>query len=120
MNKKSKVYPLASHALWEEQFNRRLSWPASWYMSAISLKRAVDLLLPSINKDYEDILADRISDNLPSISAVCLLLIGYAIENILKGLCVIKHGAFNTNGNFKYSSHNLLNLSEYSWNYIVN
>jgi hypothetical protein len=39
-----------------------------------------------------------------------LLVLGYCIENLIKGLCIQKEGAFKNNGEFRFKNHKLLDL----------
>ena len=98
------------HKFWQEQFCRKLSWPHSWLMTAMSLRRAASILWENVLQD-SDIMCDLDSEECsPPISSIYMLLIGLAVENLSKGLCVLKEGAFNKKNEFRFTTHRLLDL----------
>ncbi|MEW6076757.1 MAG: hypothetical protein AB1724_02980 [Thermodesulfobacteriota bacterium] len=112
MMKRSKQIGHANHEKWIEQYSRRLSWPMSWLSVALSLRRAAAVLWEDVKKDNDKFLNDELEEIQRSISHHCLMLLGLSIENLLKGLCVSKFGAFNKNNKFKFTTHKLLVLCE--------
>ncbi len=112
MVKRRKIEVSALHELWEEQCQRRLEWPHSWLFSSMSLKRAANVLWCQVQKDYEAVLNSDHDKLSQSISSTLLLVLGYCIENLIKGLCIQKEGAFNAKGEFRFKNHKLLDLLE--------
>lgn len=114
MINRSKQYRHASHDYWQEEYRRCLSWPMCWLSIAESLRRSANILWEVVQRDNDKIFKEGSEDIQPSISQNCLLLLGLSMENLLKGICVSKYGAFNNGNEFKFTTHNLLVLCEKS------
>lgn len=112
-----KIEKKVSDKYGKDQFQFRLTEPRLWVHSAQSLFLAASLLHEKV-EEFGNILQGKIEcdeENRLShpglyVHQTFMLLIGLALENVIKGLCVKKEGAFDKNKKFKFTSHRLLDL----------
>ncbi|MBP0725946.1 hypothetical protein J5Y03_12265 [Bacillus sp. RG28] len=84
----------------EEQFIRNASYPITWEITAMELKKSADILFKEVKIEFEKNL-QRVSkpideskdeklelDDLLSVSRSYMLLSGFAIENLLKAIAI--------------------------------
>jgi hypothetical protein len=91
MSQKTRIYTQASQEMWEDQFHRRISKPKLWLLSALSLKQSADILWPDIKSFHDNVLlTGEVNDPTPPPTSTWMLLLGYAIENLLKGLKAVE------------------------------
>jgi hypothetical protein len=79
----------ASIDLFRTLYERASREPLAWRMASDSLRRAARTLLPVIENDEKVLCNQQSEDNIePPLSPVYMLLVGLAIENLVKGICV--------------------------------
>lgn len=93
---------------WEEQHKTVASMPMLWFMDGEKLRRSYKILADSANQ--QSALKEYYYSPLPA----SLMLAGYALENILKGLLIEndEDRPFDSNGQFKHKSHDLVKLAK--------
>lgn len=92
---------------WNEQHKTVASTPMVWFMDSEQLRRSYKILADSANQSFDP--KEHHYSSLPA----SLMLAGYALENIFKGLLVMndEDQPFDSKGSFKYKSHNLVELA---------
>jgi len=93
-------------------FERAAAEPLTWRLTAESLAQAARVLLPSIEEHMRATLAGEPLSGEPPLTGVYMLLIGLAVENLVKGLLVARHDGPTSDGKLAkdLKSHQLLDL----------
>lgn len=92
---------------WKEQHQSVAKVPFVWFMDGERLRRSYKILSDRANESFGN-------ENYYSPIGPALMLAGYALENIFKGILVKNdcEGAFDAKGKFKHKSHDLLVLAQ--------
>ena len=91
--------------IWVDRFENSANSPMSWLVCAEGLKRSFDLLF----NDIESIHNERRHEFI-NTQRVALMLIGAAIENVLKGIYANNNKLTDGNGKFLRKTHTLMHL----------
>lgn len=94
-------------AFWNEQHRSLAKIPVIWFMDGEQLRRSYKILSDQANETFGH-------ENYYSPIRPALMLAGYALENILKGILVRDDPdePFDNRGRFKHKSHDLVELAE--------
>ncbi|HLQ24803.1 MAG TPA: hypothetical protein VK138_02870 [Acidiferrobacterales bacterium] len=98
--------PRSPKDIWDEQHSLLAKDPIAWVLKADQLIAAFEHLAT------ETICRIEAQDTGPEFSGVALMLAGFAIENLMKGLLVQKQSPVNEKGKFELVSHDLLKLAK--------
>ena len=98
--------PRSPKDAWDEQHGLLAGNPVAWALKADELISAFEILVTEFEERAES------APSGPRFSSVALMLGGFAIEVLLKGLLVQKEAPINTKGKFIYGSHHLIQLAE--------
>jgi len=102
MAKKIKI----NQSFWKDQFVKQAKEPLSWWLTAISLRRASEILLRTVRSDSIKLRNTKVGDQIqPSVSLIYLFLVALCVENLAKGILIgrdpstiIKSGLVNFDG----------------------
>src|SRR4030095_14840487 len=83
----------------------------AWQISAEDLRRALNLVYSDVKRDFNQFLRGKPSRPFAPYRA-CKMLAGLMLENLLKGVLVSRHGAFDSKGVFAHKTHNLIELAK--------
>ncbi|USX21716.1 hypothetical protein NHH82_06020 [Oxalobacteraceae bacterium OTU3REALA1] len=100
----------SSVAFAEEQQLRGTTWPVAWKANAMSLNRAFEELTTVSLADVKAMF-DDVEPAGPSITASVLMLGGFVVENLLKGLAAKKKKIPIVKGRPKFVHHGLVALA---------
>lgn len=93
-----------------DQHHRNTTWPIAWKAKAFELDRAFHHLSQLALGDVERLMADEDREG-PSVTATALMLGGFVVENLLKGLIARDKGVPMREGMPKFTSHTLVGLA---------
>jgi hypothetical protein len=100
----------SSAAFAEEQQLRGTTWPVAWKANAMSLNRAYEELKRVALADVKAMF-DDVEPAGPSITASVLMLGGFAVENLLKGMAAKRKKIPIVKGKPKFVHHGLIALA---------
>jgi hypothetical protein len=87
--------------------------PDPWSSVAANLERAAELLWEQGEKDQREADAARDGDEVPPyVMPAAMMLAGFTVEVLLKGLCVAQEPGLNKKAEFAIRTHNLPALAE--------
>ncbi len=92
--------------IWDEQHLLLAKDPIAWVHKADQLIAAFEHLATETMRRIEA------QDTGPEFSGVALMLAGFAIENLMKGLLIQKQSPVNEKGRFELDTHDLLKLAK--------
>ncbi len=94
-------------SVWDDQYRSLAEQPIAWTLMADSLSRVFELLAAQTGRDEEATPRTE-----PNLRHVTLMIGGFAIENLLKGLLVSANGPWDQEGRFRLDTHNLMQLAQ--------
>jgi hypothetical protein len=95
----------------EEQHYSCTTMPVAWVAKALELKRGFDILRTEVLRDVRNLMSGNFEGCDPSLTACSLMLGGFVIENLLKGIIAKKNLVPLVNGIPKFKHHTLIQLA---------
>jgi hypothetical protein len=110
--------PRVNKTFWSEQYDKTGQLPITWLINSLSLKRAANIIFNQCLEDFEAKISSDPTDskNEWPLTSIYMLLSGFALENLLKGIYIGRNPTFVMEGKLKKwsskSGHELLDLAE--------